>query len=119
MSYLTVSMHSTDLWCATRVAHHRISSIKERRGPHLLKLSISRSHRQNEEVFVGGWVDGWMDGWTWTWERIVVEGESVRRVSQMTRIGYLPHHSKSGRFQSPIVVASFTKVQISAVPGSH
>ena len=67
-------------------------------------------------VFVDGWMDGWMDGWTSRMERMVVEGDrELRRVSQMTRIGYLPHHSKSGRFQSPIVVASFTKVQISAV----
>ena len=63
------------------------------------------------------WMDGWMDGWMERMERMVVEGDrELRRVSQMTRIGYLPHHSKSGRFQSPIVVASFTKVQISAVP---
>ena len=68
-------------------------------------------------VFVDGWMDGWMDGWTSRMERMVVEGDrELRRVSQMTRIGYLPHHSKSGRFQSPIVVASFTKVQIPAVP---
>ena len=67
-------------------------------------------------VFVDGWMDGWMDGWTSRMERMVVEGDrELRRVSQMTRIGYLLHHSKSGRFQSPIVVASFTKVQISAV----
>ena len=51
-----------------------------------------------------GWMDGWMDfedGEDGGGRR---ERES-RRVS-MTRIGYLPHASKSGKFQSPTGDAS-------------
>ena len=59
-----------------------------------------------------------MDGWTSKMDRMVVEGErdlESRRVS-MTRIGYLPHTSKSGRFQSPTVdVSLIYEVQILAV----
>ena len=61
-------------------------------------------------------MDGWMDGWTSKMERMVVEGERESRRVSMTRIGYLPHTSKSGIFQSPTVDASLIyEVQILAV----
>ena len=57
-------------------------------------------------VFVDGWMDGWMDGWTSKMERMVVEEERESRRVSMTRIGYLPHASKSGKFKSPTGDAS-------------
>ena len=52
-------------------------------------------------------MDGWVDGWTWTWERMVVEGERESRVSQMTRIGYETALFQIGRyFKGPTVESS-------------
>ena len=61
-------------------------NLRKKRFPSL-KVSISRSRVQNKVVFEGGWMDGWMDGLGhgrgWWWK------ERERRVSQMTRIGYV------------------------------